>query len=253
MGFRGVALKWLNSYLNMRFQYVESNGVQSSMRKITCGVPQGSVLGPLLFLLYINDLTSLSKTNKCLRFALFADDTTVIFSDPSLKQSTVIAEACFSHIFEWFLANKLLINISKTHYICFGHNFVQHDNVITVCNHRINRVNHTKFLGIYTDEKLTWYRHIDVIFSKLAKLVGMLTVASYYFPHNVLPMMFHAFIISHIRYEILIWGNTFLTYLHPIRVLYNKAFFFKSVFSDSDNILPQFHSRCLTNIESLVF
>ena len=157
MGFRGVALKWLNSYLNMRFQYVESNGVQSSMRKITCGVPQGSVLGPLLFLLYINDLTSLSKTNKCLRFALFADDTTVIFSDPSLKQSTVIAEACFSYIFEWFLANKLLINISKTYYICFGHNFVQHDNIITVCNHRINRVNHTKFLGIYIDEKLTWY------------------------------------------------------------------------------------------------
>ena len=86
------------------------------MRKISRGIPQGSILGPFLFLLYVNDITNISQHNILLKFALFADNTTVLFSDPSLKYSTATAERQLQIVFNWFLANRLLINASKTHF-----------------------------------------------------------------------------------------------------------------------------------------
>ena len=109
MGFRGLVHFWLSDYLSSRFQYVEVNGKQSSYRKISCGIPQGSILGPLIFLLRINDLPNFSDKLSC---SLFADDNTVTFSDSSLKNYLNATQIELIHVFDWFVANKLMINFN---------------------------------------------------------------------------------------------------------------------------------------------
>ena len=103
MGFRGLVHSWLSDYISLRFQNVEVNGKQSNYSKISCGVPMGSILGLLLFLLYINDLSIVS--NK-LSFSLLADDTTITLSDLSLKNCFNTAQTELTHVFGWFVANK---------------------------------------------------------------------------------------------------------------------------------------------------
>ena len=115
LGFKGVSHSWFKGYLTNRYQYVELAGIQSCMCKLTTGVPQGSILGPLLFLLYVDDLTRISTI---LKFTLFADDTTVLYSDRSLKYSLAAAENELSIVIQWFIDNRLLINIDKTHVFC---------------------------------------------------------------------------------------------------------------------------------------
>ena len=101
LGFRGVSHSWFKSYLTNRYQYIELAGVRSCKCKLTTGVPQRSILGPLLFLLYVDDLTCVSKI---LKFTLFADDTTVLYSDRSLKYSLTAAENELSIVAQWFIA-----------------------------------------------------------------------------------------------------------------------------------------------------
>lgn len=119
-GIRGTALAWLNSYLHNRQQYVELQNHISKSKKITCGVPQGSVLGPLLFNLYINNVWEVSKTLKTI---LFADDTNLICSGENLEQllDTVENELLKMKSWCWLLdANKLTLNLSKTKFIICG-------------------------------------------------------------------------------------------------------------------------------------
>ena len=117
LGFRGNCHSWLFSYLSNRFQYVEIAGIKSNMHKLSKGVPQGSILGPLLFLLYINDLAPVSPK---LHFIFFADDTTVLFFDVSLKTSLTVASIELLIVFEWFVSNKLCLNVNKTHFMLFA-------------------------------------------------------------------------------------------------------------------------------------
>ena len=115
-GIRGVSLKWFNSYLSGRLQYVLNDNVTSSSQSINAGVPQGSVLGPLLFLLYINDMPLISTV---LNYILFADDTTAIYNSPSIDDLFLTVNAELSKLNNWFAANELLINVSKTNFVIF--------------------------------------------------------------------------------------------------------------------------------------
>ena len=121
------------------------NSTQSDYRKISCGIPQGSILGPLLFLLYINGPPNVS--NK-LSFSLFADDTTITFSGSSLKICLKTTQTKLVHAFEWFIANKPMINFTKMYYILFDNSYVTKDVPVLICNYALIRVENTKFVGI---------------------------------------------------------------------------------------------------------
>jgi len=117
-GLRGTPLKIINSYLPNRMQYVAIKETQSSMLPIKCGVPQGSILGPLLFLIYIDDIQSSSKF---LKFVHFADDTNVFLSSPNLIYRLVQSiNSELALLSDWFKANKLSLNVAKTNYLFFG-------------------------------------------------------------------------------------------------------------------------------------
>lgn len=115
-GIRGVAHQWVTSYLKNRSQFVEIANIKSNNCNITCGVPQGSVLGPILFLLYVNDIVSVSQLLRCI---LFADDTTLFYSGKNIKDVLQIVENEFQKIMKWFNANTLSLNISKTKFMIF--------------------------------------------------------------------------------------------------------------------------------------
>ena len=115
-GVRGIASKWIQSYLYNRLQYVIYNNVKSETRKLVCGVPQGSILGPILFLLYINDICNISQK---LNFILFADDTNVFVDGKSHSEVSTVLNNELKNVTVWFKVNKLSLNVDKTNYMIF--------------------------------------------------------------------------------------------------------------------------------------
>ena len=151
-GVRGSALKWFKSYLSDRQQYVTYNGVSSQLKNINCGVPQGSVLGPLLFLLYITDLSNVCK---CTMPLFFADDTNLFINGSNINELESLLNSELAEIAKWLKVNKLSLNINKTHYMIFAtKRKIIPGIVINIEGHIINEVDSTKFLGIYLDNKL---------------------------------------------------------------------------------------------------
>ena len=150
------------------------NSKKSDLKDILCGVPQGSILGPLLFILYINDIT---KTSKLLEFILFADDTTILYSDPDLKNKVDLINKELEEVNNWFKANKLSVNASKTNCMVLGtpHKTSKTNDVnIILDGVTLERVNTTKFLGVIIDDNLTWKHHIDGLTKTICRNCGVL-------------------------------------------------------------------------------
>ena len=183
-GVRGDGLHvcWFMSYLNNRKQAVSIGSSLSSFQSINIGVPQGSILGPLLCLIYVNSLPS---SVNC-KTVMYADDTTLLFrsSDPQNLQSHL--KNNFKNIGKWFLDNKLTLNINKTKLMLFGTNkcLDKFSNIsITYNNDLIERVDNFKYLGVIFDSQMTWLSHINHVTSKVSKRCGVLNRLKYYLPN----------------------------------------------------------------------
>ena len=194
-GIRGNILKWFKSYLNERQQYVNFQGTESQMKCVTCGVPQGSIIGPLLFILYINDMDNVSKK---IFPILFADDTTVLIEGNNLDVIITSLNSELDRINTWLKYNKLSLNVTKTHYMVFhrARRKVSH-NKLFINNSMVTQVNCSKFLGIILDNKLNWTSHIAYIKNKIAKGMGILLKA-----RKVLKRVFYINCITHIYFHI---------------------------------------------------
>ena len=221
-GIRGTALSWFKSYLSNRQQYVLNDKNKSSMLNIRCGVPQGSILGPLLFLIYINDITKSSST---ISFILFADDTNILYSHKHLTELINTLNTELINVSSWFKCNKLSLNIAKTNFIHFQtlHSNIELPQPIKIDDLSLLKKDFTKFLGITIDKNLTWDQHIQNISSQIAKGIGILCKTKDIILNSALLTLYNTLILPYITYCNIIWGNCSISKINQIYRLQKKA------------------------------
>ena len=222
-GIRGVVLNLFRSYLQNRYQYVAYNDSNSPLERIVCGVPQGSVLGPVLFLIYINDIVNSSHIMK---FILFADDTNAYHSDSDWSRLVLTLNSELDKLSVWLRSNKLSLNIKKCNYILFGHKKVplcDSELHILINGQKLERVEHTKFLGVIVDSKLTFSNHIQYISLKILKGLGIMCKLRNILPSSVLLTLYYTLIYPYLTYCTIIWGCANMTALHKLVILQKRA------------------------------
>ena len=218
-GVTDTAFDLLKSYLTNRKQYVVFDGCQSEHVEIYCGVPQGSILGPLFFSIYINDLITVSDR---LNFLMYADDTTIYFNledfDNLTKETDINRELEKVNI--WLKLNKLSLNTQKTKLMLFHRKQKHLDEINFVINGiEIEHVPSFNFLGIMLDENLSWKSHIEMVGNKISKVTGILYRLKNVFPENVLFVLYNSLIVSYMNYGLLLWG----IHSHKLELLQKKA------------------------------
>ena len=205
-GVRGLSNQWFRSYLSNRQQYVYVSGCDSSKRPVNHGVPQGSVLGPLLFLIYINDLhyaIQNSKTN------LFADDTCLLLSDSNLQDLETKINSDLIKLSSWLRANKISLNVTKTEVLPFRSKSktVSYHMKLKLDDHILKFSSKVKYLGILLDEFLIWNFQFDTLASKLSRTNGILAKLRHFVPETLLKTLYYALFHSHISYANIVWGQ----------------------------------------------
>ena len=204
-GIRGIPLQLIESYLTDREQCVQVNNSTSDFDKISHGVPQGSILGPLFFLRYINDI---ANSSSLLSFYLFADDTTIFLADKCIKRLEENLNRELAKVSQWLIANKLSLNVKKSNSLLFRtKNEPSSIKINLVLNGSpIEEKCKAKYLGVILDHKLTYEHHIKQIRSKLIKGNAILAKVRHYIPTNLLTNTYNAHIQPHIDYGYILWG-----------------------------------------------
>jgi len=221
-GIRGRALEWFKSYLDQRRQYVNFGGVCSKLQSVEYGVPQGSVLGPLLFIIYSNDIPHSITYSKSI---LFADDTTVYITGSNLEIMYQHVNYDLKSLNDWFRANKLSVNPLKTKYIHFSRHSVAIDiNIqLKIDSVPLERVNTTKFLGIYIDEHLTWESHIKYCMKKISSGTYAINMSKHVLSRSHLLLLYYSLVQPYLQYGIILWGNAYQKHLVKLEIAQKKA------------------------------
>ena len=220
-GIRGLANNWFKSYLTNRQQFVSINGFNSSKQTMKYGVPQGSVLGPLLFLIYINDL------HQAILFSNvhhFADDTNLLVVGKTLKKIQKQINIDLKFLCKWLKANKISLNASKTELIIFRDPKKKscHELKIKIDGKKLIPSKFVKYLGIFIDSHLNWHTQETAVSTKLSRAIGMLYKIRHFVDHATLRMIYYGIFSSILMYGCQIWGqNNSIT--NKLQILQNKA------------------------------
>ena len=214
-GIKDTALDWFKSYLTNRTQYVDCNGISSSIREIETGVPQGSILGPLLFIIYMNDIHTVSDN---LNFILYADDTTLSSPmcsftrgcDGNIDIVSTLINSELNKIADWLAVNKLSLNVQKTKFMIFHYRqrvLTENDiPCLMINNTLIERVTEFNFLGLTVNEYMNWNSHTQKIANKISRILGVMNRLKRYLPISAMKLMYDLLILSHLQFGITNWG-----------------------------------------------
>ena len=250
-GIRGITLDWFKSYLTgrkLRSKVAVSPGsthCYSDYYDVTIGTPQGSCLGPLLFLIYINDLNL--NLEYC-RILLFADDTTIFCGHRNMNYLNWCLSEDLNTINDWFLANKLTLNLDKSHLLQFGKNTFPIK--LNLNNVPITEPDSMKFLGVHLDKDLKWTHHVNCLVNKLKRNLHLLRMGKKLLDIKSLKLVYHAHFESHLLYGLPIWGSMCSKeQINRIRSVQIKALKF---LRPSDSFVTSCKSLGILPVETLI-
>jgi hypothetical protein len=222
-GIHDSALMWFRAYLTDRSQVVQLNSSTSDSMNISCGVPQGSILGPLFFTLYINDLPAASRKAQVI---MYADDTAIVYSSASVPDIENVLSGELARVKAWLDLNKLTLNTTKTKTMLFGSpqklKQVQHLE-LRVADDLIEQVSEFKYLGIWLDSKVKFSTHISKVAAKISSKLGLLSRIRHFLPMKQRKMMFNALVLPHFDYAASVWCNTSQKHLNTLILLHKRA------------------------------
>ena len=250
-GIRGVANSLLSSYLTGRTQYVSFASTTSTKKQINYGIPQGSILGPLFFLIYLNDLPSCLDTTP--RF--FADDTALLITGKDFDSMDSLANLELFKVSKWMMSNNLIANASKTVALplSIGRNTRNPNSDVTFVldGQTLNPTTSARYLGIIIDDHLLFKSHVDHLENIISRSVGVIAKLSYYLPHNTLITLYYTLIQSHLLYDLPVWASTYKTYLLKLKKLQNKALRIILKCPIRSNKTPQYYKFKILKLEDL--
>lgn len=234
-GFRAEMYQWFKSYLNLRTQSVKINGSLSNPLTVTYGVPQGSVLGPILFLVFLNDIFLLPFVSK---ITCFADDTALLCYANSYHELGIKLRSDVAIIHDWFIVNNMVPNSSKTELLIYsllkidlsvvaeelGPIYLHNQGFCNNCSCLpIHTVDNVRYLGVNLDSKLNWSKHINILVKRLSKVNYGISYLSKHVTPNLLRVLYYSWFQSVLSFGITHWGGTYSTYFKSVMVSQKNA------------------------------